>query len=97
GVRLGCRHGVAPPEAAMRLARWKQPTVQARSGLTRCIEGALKSTARAQRANPRMRVGRSGAHHTPFQAAQATSREPPKIMSSATQTMISRPIQVIHG
>src|SRR5262249_12188137 len=47
--------------------------------------------------SPRIRLGKSGAHHTPFQAAQAISRDPPKTMSSATQTMVRRPIQVIHG
>jgi hypothetical protein len=46
---------------------------------------------------PFTKLGMSGEHQTPFQAAQATSREPSKIMSSATYRITAQPTQAIHG
>ena len=93
----GCRAraGARPPFVLNGVVR--RGATAMRSSRPSCDSSDRCRGTTAQCVRPRIRLGRSGAHHTPFQVAQATSREPSKIMSSATQTMMSRPIHVIQG
>ena len=89
-------HG-RPPPALRRACLLRRPPepVAVQCVLAPCADDIGRGVQRHTRLL--INVSISGAHQTPFQAAQATSREPSNVMSSATYRITSSPIHAIQG